>query len=275
VATPERIPIGSWKGVFARWKACTVVGWLFAIYDRLLISRVGRFLPFGGNLVAISLRGNSAPFFLRLGNSDWMSLDEIFIRRAYSAVRNLHLGSEPNILDLGANVGFSARFWRSEFPNACIIAVEPDEGNLAMCRHNMKGHEFRFILIGACAGGQRRFANLDTSDGGWGIKMKANEGTGNGSVEVLTIPDILERAGHQGAIHLLKCDIEGAEREVFKCCATWIHRVRNIVIELHGDYSTAFFLRDLKANGACFDSQELDSGESYRTLLLRNRVVRE
>jgi hypothetical protein len=95
-----------------------------------------------------------------------------FMRHAYSSVRDLCLSNEPNILDLDANVGLSARFWRMMFPNAFIMAVEPDRGNIAMCRRNMKGHESRFALIEACAGGERRRIYLESSEGGWGIKMR-------------------------------------------------------------------------------------------------------
>ena len=46
-----------------------------------------------------------------------MSFDEIFMRHAYRSVCDLQLSGKPNIIDLGANVGFSARFLRMAFPN--------------------------------------------------------------------------------------------------------------------------------------------------------------
>ena len=61
-----------------------------------------------------------------------------------------------------------------------------------MCRRNMKGHELRFSVIGACAGGEHRFTYLDSSQGEWGIKMRETKQRCDPQVEVLTIPDILE-----------------------------------------------------------------------------------
>ena len=69
----------------------------------------------------------------------------------------------------------------------------------------------------------------------------------------------------------MKCDIEGAERELFARCRPWIHRVRNLLIEIHGDYTADVLLKDLIANGAFFDTEILGSGESYSLLLMRNR----
>jgi FkbM family methyltransferase len=269
------VPIGSWKGVFARRRECSLLGWLFAIYDRVLLSRLGRFLPFRGKIVLILLKDNPAPFFIRLGTSDWMSLEEIFIRHVYRSVCDLCLSNEPNILDLGANVGLSARFWKMVFPNAFIMAVEPDSENITMCRKNMKGHESRFALLEACAGGVRRRTYLDRSEGEWGIKMRETGQDGEVSVDVLTVADILQGSDFKGEIDLLKCDIEGAEQEVFAKCSTWIYRVRNLLIEIHGGYSADGLLRDLAANGAFFETEELGSGASYRILLLRKKEPRE
>ena len=53
--------------------------------------------------------------------------DQIFIHQEYSCLQEL---KEPSlVLDLGANVGFSAAYFLSFFPRACVVAVEPDAGN--------------------------------------------------------------------------------------------------------------------------------------------------
>jgi len=56
--------------------------------------------------------------------------DQIFICQEYLCLRNL---KEPSlVLDLGANVGFSAAYFLSAFPKARVVAVEPDERNRAL-----------------------------------------------------------------------------------------------------------------------------------------------
>ena len=53
-------------------------------------------------------------------------------------------------------------------------------------------------------------------------------------------------------IDLLKCDIEGAERELFEDCRSWIAQVNAIVIELHPPYTLTDLLVALKRGGADF-----------------------
>jgi hypothetical protein len=58
----------------------------------------------------------------------------------------------------------------------------------------------------------------------------------------------------------LKCDIEGAKRELFSDCRAWIGRVRNISIEVHGDYTRQNLMQDLARNGANFVIATPDCG---------------
>ena len=49
------------------------------------------------------------------------------------------------------------------------------------------------------------------------------------------------------SVDLLKVDIEGAEKAVFDSGAIrWLHRIRNICIELHGPHCKAAFFRALE-----------------------------
>jgi hypothetical protein len=74
------------------------------------------------------------------------------------------------------------------------------------------------------------------------------------SVQVRTIPQILDECRvADREIDLLKCDIEGAERELFSECAEWIQRVRTIVIEIHAPYTVDAMGEDLRRAGAAFE----------------------
>ena len=61
-----------------------------------------------------------------------------------------HLKSVSFILDLGANVGFASAYFLNCFPESRILAVEPDEGNVEMCRTNLEPYGERAqVLHGA------------------------------------------------------------------------------------------------------------------------------
>ena len=86
---------------------------------------------------------------LRLrGSSDLSVFFQIFICQEYSILRNLE--DVSLVLDLGANVGYSSAYFMNCFPNARIIAVEPDDQNVEICSINLKPYGSRaHILHGA------------------------------------------------------------------------------------------------------------------------------
>lgn len=93
--------------------------------------------------------------------------------------------------------------------------------------------------------------------------------TKEAAVPVTTVPELLREAGLNSEIDLLKCDIEGAERELFGACEPWIQRVRNLLVEVHGAYNGRALLEDLRRNGSNFTSKEIALGEAYGVYFLQ------
>jgi FkbM family methyltransferase len=234
-----------------RGQYASSIDWLLSIYNRILIHLPRAPLPGRGRVVRVRPVGLSHPLFVRLASSDWYVLEEIFLNGEYEHIARTPRGVKT-VLDLGANVGMSVRFWQTLFPGVRVIAVEPDEQNLAMARRNvMESPAVTFIR--ACVAGRARDVWLDRSSNEYSISMRDQRpgSTAQESlVPALTVPQVLERAGFAGEIDLLKCDIEGAEAEVFADCAAWIGRVGNIAIELHAPYTAQRFLEDLRRNGS-------------------------
>ena len=264
--------------LLARQHYPRIFDWLLSLYDRLLNSRPGRYLPFRQQLHEIHLRGESTPFYLRLGTTDWMVLRELMIACAYEAVFQSGLVRVHTIVDLGANIGLSIRLWQAHFPSAKIIAVEPDDSNIAVCRRNIAaGNNPELVtLIQACAGAQTRNVFLDRSRGEWATRIgttsppQADYPEQSGAtVPVYPLPHILQQGGITEKIDLLKCDIEGAEQELFENCKDWLPLVRNLLIEIHDQYTVELFLADIRRNGGRFTSTVLDSGPNYAQLLLQ------
>ena len=85
----------------------------------------------------------------------------------------------------------------------------------------------------------------------------------------LPLEKILEQCNALPVIDLLKVDIEGAEREVFKASAPWIRRVRYIVLEVHPPYTTEELLADLEANGQKFRVIDRHRSEPNEIAFLR------
>jgi FkbM family methyltransferase len=244
----------------------TSASWLWTLYSS---AALGRALPGKGSVRKVYLAGNPRPFFIRLGTTDFSVLQEIFIDGEYAELAHLQAASPVRtIVDLGANVGFSVRLWQTLFPAAQVVAVEPDADNMNVCRMNAlaTGEEGagappgtpQPVLIQACAAGHARLVDLDRQAGAWGYSMKEHAPDASAppaNIEALTIDQILQRAGMRlpaegGTIDLLKCDIEGAEEELFGEAARiegpcWLDAVRTMVVELHGKYTPERFLADI------------------------------
>jgi FkbM family methyltransferase len=190
---------------------------------RLSLSKLGPFTTPRPITTTIELR-DLGPVRLRSHSTDISVLSELLIGDEISALPNMP--DATTVVDLGANIGLSYRWLRRRYPNASFVCVEPDPGNLEMLRRNA-GTDCQ--VVAACVGGHERRVALTNGDGEWGYRMvDASDGT----VPVITIDRLLADQALD-EIDILKCDIEGAELELFTDCRSWIRRVRAMVVECH------------------------------------------
>jgi FkbM family methyltransferase len=220
-----------------------------SLYNRLLIHLPSIPLPARRRIFSLELVNQRHPIQVRLGTSDWYVVEEIFITGEYQPLLDRPPGgSISTVLDLGANVGISVRLWQSVWTGAQIAAVEPDPANIEMARRNALPISPAPVFVQACVAGRARTVHLNRTSNEYSFRMM--DGNENGEeIAALTVPQICERAGLSGEIDLLKCDVEGAEAEVFADCAAWAHRVRHMVVEVHAPYTPAKLLDDLARAG--------------------------
>ncbi len=255
-----------------RWFAGTD-DWAKYLYDRVL-RRMPRLPLPGRRLVAgVTLKGHRDPFHIRLGATDLLVLEEMFQAGEYAFVEE-NLPNVQRIVDLGANVGFSLRYWHKVFPTAKILAVEPDPDNCHLCIRNVEAARFshQVTLVQACVGSYRRRVRLGGGEE-WAYRMVEGVPASEALTDVLPLAELLETYSMGGSIDLLKCDIEGAEQELFKDCRDWISQGEAIVIELHPPYSPSDLQADLKAAGARFELVREFSAKVCPVLLLRRSTV--
>ncbi len=190
----------------------------------------------GSGLFTYRLRGNVS-VSLRRGTTDSKVFDEIFVERAYGPC----LAALPDqigpvtLIDLGANIGLSALFFARALEVDRIVAVEPDPENFRMLTENLRraGLADRSTAVHAFAGAERAFAELhDSGNGAWGMRMGPLSDTGTPVLPLAEIAGIAKA----GAPLVLKCDIEGGERQLFLHIRDWEHLIRYIFLELHTEF---------------------------------------
>jgi len=173
------------------------------------------------------------------------------------------------IVDAGANIGSASLFFAIRFPNARIIALEPDPSNYEILRRNVAA--FHSILpVHAALWSHRGRVALQTKGRAKSetqvIEADAN---GAGDIECLSVPDLRTQFGLR-SIDLLKMDVEGSEKTILDHSASWIENIGTLVVELHEQLApgtTASFESATKGFDECFTY-----GENW--IATRKRVPR-
>ena len=120
---------------------------------------------------------------VRAGESDAAVLRQIFGKREYQIGDNpgarlrtryqsiLDSGGKPVIVDAGANIGAASVWFHSVYPDAAIVAIEPESGNLSLLRRNLAGVA-GVTVIEAGVGGFPGFVKVTNNGLGWAVQTQ-------------------------------------------------------------------------------------------------------
>jgi FkbM family methyltransferase len=162
-----------------------------------------------GGLFVYRVRHNGLRTPIRHGTGDVVTLGEVFHERYYRPIPEVEqvLHRVDNIVDLGANVGLFGIFAATRWPEAEILAFEPDPANAAVHERTIAINELgeRWKLIRAAAAARDGRAAFVA--GGIALSHLADDGGGEPTIEV-AVQDVLPRLADTD---LLKVDIEGGE----------------------------------------------------------------
>jgi FkbM family methyltransferase len=177
------------------------------------------------------------PLLCRAGTSDLEVFEHVFLQREYQCVDSC--SHVQLIIDCGANVGYSAAYFLSRFPEARLIAVEPDRDNVALLLQNLAPWKDRVEICDAALWSHPTELVMVPEpyrDGlEWTRQVREPGPEEAGAIRAVDIPQLLRSSG-QSRISILKIDIEGAEAVVFgDGRPEWLERVDHLVIELHDD----------------------------------------
>lgn len=209
--------------------------------------------------IEVHLPSRGATLYLRPGTTDIILFRDIFIRRQYgfAPVKDVR-----TIVDCGANVGLASAFLLLEYPDARVIAVEPDPSNFELCQRNLAQFGSRAVVLQAAVWPRSAAVVMnDSHRGTWAATV--SEGSGPGQLPGISLSELFDRFG-LSSVDILKVDIEGAEEPVFASPELgWLDRVRCIQIELEPS-SRATFFHALAGRGFSY-MQHTEATIAYRT----------
>jgi FkbM family methyltransferase len=224
-----------------------ILRFILRLLKRILIPSTSRFIRLSPNHIGkirFYDRHFKKFFFVKSRNYiDSVTADQIYtfndydinfllradeIREKYKLM--IRSGLTPLIIDCGANIGLSARYFSDEFPEALVIAIEPDGNNLKAAKDNCKNYsniEFFKAAIGA-ESGKANIDNFDVDPNSYRVTRSDSEN----ALDVLTIDSILNKYVNT-QLFITKIDIEGFEDDLFSSNTDWIDDCLLLIIELH------------------------------------------
>jgi FkbM family methyltransferase len=186
--------------------------------------------------------------FIRWKTSDAYLFWNIFALKEYSYVKEIFKKDPDVIFDIWANVGYASIFFKEAYPNATIIAIEPEESNFLTLEKNLKNY-WNIKLIKWALWDKNWIINLH-DDWLWERWFTVSEISNNRpkrewEINAFTMNQLINSSNIK-KIDLLKIDIEWAEKEVFQADdISRLDSVDNIVIETHDRFrewtSKSFF----------------------------------
>lgn len=200
-----------------------------------------------GKALPIRVKGLLAPLWCRPGTSDAQALWDTF-GPAYHRPP-MPLADVGTVIDLGANVGYTAVDFANRWPHAQIIAVELDAANADLARRNLDPYGPRCSVVHA---GVSVHSGMVTYGGTreYGFRVLSDRQACQDVREAptITMDALLDRFSLHH-VDFLKMDIEGAEASVVTPGARWLRQVGAMMMEWHPPARCEAMAAALSASG--------------------------
>lgn len=177
-------------------------------------------------------------FYYHYGLAFYDTYNEIFIGNIYE-FNSATL--KPIIIDCGANMGLSVLYFSLRFPNAEIVAFEPDDTVLPFLEKNIQSQGINNVVLQKKAVWNEETELTFFTDSGLGGRIGMEyENQAPKIIKAIRLKDYISQP-----IDMLKIDIEGAEYTVLKDCENLLHNVNHIFVEYHSFYDEEQHLEDI------------------------------
>lgn len=155
------------------------------------------------------------------------TLGEVIKKEIYKFKTN---NNKPVIIDCGANMGLSILFFSMNYPEAEIIAFEPDISVLPCLEKNIETYQMHNVkLFKQAVWNSTEILDFYTDNGLGGRLDISYADKKPFKVEAIRLKDFIS----DKHIDFLKMDIEGAEYKVIKDCEPFLNQIENLFIEYH------------------------------------------
>lgn len=164
----------------------------------------------------------------RLDRGDIQAIREIWRDEVYKPAQDMTALTQ--LVDLGANIGFTSVYLARRLSLEFVVAVEPDPANARILRRNLEQNGIPARVLEAAVGptdGSAAFRRDRDS------RIGRLDAVGEIPVRVLSMRSVIESLPDEASPTMLKMDIEGGEEKLFSADVSWLARFDSLMAELH------------------------------------------
>lgn len=192
----------------------------------------------------VTLPGFVSPLTLRKTKGDHAVVWQCLVQRQYDLAcypqwsvletryqAALASGKTPAIIDGGANIGCASVALATAFPDALVVAVEPDSDNFDLLKCNTKPYPQVSCIQGGVWPVDEYVRIENPEAGSTAFRLVASDEHAQGAIRGYPIETLVpDLPDHH--LFFVKLDIEGAQRYLFEQNTQWIERADVIALEL-------------------------------------------
>ena len=181
-------------------------------------------------LIKFAPRELKYPVYLRRKGSDF----EVLMQVLYNQEYKIHVGLEAEyIIDGGANIGLASVHFKNRFPDAKIIAIEPESRNYEMVLKNTENYKEIYTEKSGLWSRDTHLEVVNSTVESWGFMVQECPEETKGSIPAVSISSLMKKYNFP-RIDILKIDIEGSEKELFEeNYHEWLSKTKILLIEVH------------------------------------------
>jgi len=187
-------------------------------------------------------------YLLRRFTSDYKVFYQQFFEKEYYGLikilqeKNIDV---KNIVDAGANVGFSALYFSHFFSSATFFCIEPSKKNYLQLEENLKKNNIKHHALQMGLWNKKTDLYLDATfrdKDFWSLAVSEHI-SGGEPIRAIDLNTLMEMYSLE-TIDILKIDIEGSEFTVFseKSDCSFLQKTKSIAIEIHEEINDASFI---------------------------------
>jgi FkbM family methyltransferase len=213
--------------------------------NRILNASLSNSYEINSDNNAYIISKNNISYRIRKKSTDFLVFEQVILKQEYKPflelIKKYSKNKGLNLVDAGSNVGFASLYLNEHLNINRIVSIEPSKENIKNLKENFHSNSITNIHIYETGLWEKKTRlKLDTNfrDGReWSLRLiETNENDPDG-FDCISIENIFNDEKIE-IIDILKIDIEGGEKEVFKAFEkdnSILSKIKFIAIEIHDE----------------------------------------